>query len=135
MFVAAEIYFFERIEFMVCSKFNHTQCGRTCACAVACVYPHNSISNVVVSLTIHGQHINKYIYIYIYQKCSKNMKPLRKVINMYIYIYMYIFIYIFICIYMYMCTCVCVSLCLLCGAVSRRLSRVVACYVLFVVRD
>ena len=30
---------------------------------------------------------------------------------------------------------VCVSLCLLCGAVSRRVSRVVARYVLFVVRD
>ena len=27
------------------------QCGRTCACAVACLCPHNSISNVVVSLT------------------------------------------------------------------------------------
>ena len=31
--------------------------------------------------------------------------------------------------------CVCVSLCLLCGAVSRRVSRVVARCVLFVVRD
>ena len=37
--------------------------------------------------------------------------------------------------YMYMCVCVCVSLCLLCGAVSRRVSHVVARYVLFVVRD
>ena len=44
--------FFERFEFLVCSKFNHTQCGRTCACAVACLCPHNSISNVVVSVTI-----------------------------------------------------------------------------------
>ena len=26
-------YFFERFEFLVCSKFNHKQCGRTCACA------------------------------------------------------------------------------------------------------
>ena len=25
----------------------------TCACAVACLHPHNSITNVVVSLTIH----------------------------------------------------------------------------------
>ena len=32
-FVAAK-NFFERFEFLVCSKFNHTQCGRTCACAV-----------------------------------------------------------------------------------------------------
>ena len=30
-----------------------TQCGCTCACAVACLRPHNSISNVVVSVTIH----------------------------------------------------------------------------------
>ena len=29
--------FFERFEFWVCSNFNHTQCGRTCACAVACL--------------------------------------------------------------------------------------------------
>ena len=42
--------------------FNHTQCGRTCACAVACLCPHNSISNVVVSLNI---------YIYIYKMCSE----------------------------------------------------------------
>ena len=37
----------------MCSKFNHTPCGRSCACAVACLHPHNSISNVVVSVTIH----------------------------------------------------------------------------------
>ena len=36
-FVVAKIIFFERFEFLVCSKFNHTPCGRTCACAVACV--------------------------------------------------------------------------------------------------
>ena len=34
-------------------QFDHTQCGRTCACAVACLFPHNSISNVVASVTIH----------------------------------------------------------------------------------
>ena len=51
-FVAAE-FFFERFEFLVCSKFNHTPCGRTCACAVACLHPHNAISNVVASVTIH----------------------------------------------------------------------------------
>ena len=53
IFVVAEMNFFERFEFLVCSKFNHTQCGRTCACAVACLYPHNFISNVVASVTIH----------------------------------------------------------------------------------
>ena len=36
----------ERFEFLVCSKFNHTQCGCTCACAVARLHPRNSISNV-----------------------------------------------------------------------------------------
>ena len=45
--------FFEGFEFLVCSKFNHTQCGHPCACAAACLHPHNSISNVVVPLTIH----------------------------------------------------------------------------------
>ena len=48
-------------------------------------------------------------------------------LSLHIYIYRYI--------HMYMCVCVCVSLCLLCGAVSCRVSRVVARYVLFVVRD
>ena len=52
-------YFFEGFEFLVCS----------CECAVACLYPRNSISNVVASLTIDD---NTYIYI-----CK-----------MYIYIYM-----------------------------------------------
>ena len=50
-------YCFEQFEFLVCSKFNHIQWGRTCACAVACLCPHNSISNVVVSLTIHGRRL------------------------------------------------------------------------------
>ena len=45
--------FFERFEFLMRSKFNHMQQDCTCACAVACLHPHNSISNVVVSLTIH----------------------------------------------------------------------------------
>ena len=52
IFVAAEIIF-ERFEFLVCSKFNHMQRDCTCACAAACLHPHNSIPNVVVSLTIH----------------------------------------------------------------------------------
>ena len=44
-------FFFERSEFF--GVFNHTPCGRTSACAVACLHPHNSISNVVASVTIH----------------------------------------------------------------------------------
>ena len=54
-----ENYFFERFDFLVCSEFNHTQCGRTCACALACVCPQNSISNVVV-------RDDMYIYIQIF---------------------------------------------------------------------
>ena len=47
-----------RFEFEFCRY--HTQCGRTCACAVAYLCPHNSISNVVVSLTIHDNvHIHR----------------------------------------------------------------------------
>ena len=34
--------FFERFGFLVCSKFNHTQCGCTGACVVVCLHPHNS---------------------------------------------------------------------------------------------
>ena len=45
--------FFERFECLVFSKFNHMQRDSTGACAVACLHPRNSISNVVVSLTIH----------------------------------------------------------------------------------
>ena len=32
---------FEQFEFLVCSNFNHMQRDCTCACAVACLYPHN----------------------------------------------------------------------------------------------
>ena len=62
-FSSSRKIFFERFEFLVCSKFNHTHCGRTCACAVACLYPHNSISNVEASVTIHDDtHINVFFY-------------------------------------------------------------------------
>ena len=67
--------FFERFEFLVCSKFNHMQRDCTCACAVACLHPHNSVSNVVVSLTIHD-HENIYINISIFMRCSKKHKTI-----------------------------------------------------------
>ena len=37
--------------FLKAKKFNHTPLGCSCACAVACLCPQNSISNVVVSVT------------------------------------------------------------------------------------
>ena len=49
-FLRRENYFFERFEFLVCS----------CECAVACLCPRNSISNVGASLTIDD---NIYIYV------------------------------------------------------------------------
>ena len=52
-------HFFERFEFLVCSEFNHIQLDCTCACSVACLHPHYSISNVVVSLTIHDNICEK----------------------------------------------------------------------------
>ena len=69
----------------MCSKFNHTQCGRTCACAVACFCPDNSISNVVVSVTTC-------IYIY------TNIYRYR---DMWTYTNMYVFV----------CFCICILIC------------------------
>ena len=46
-----------------CVQSSITQYGRSCACAVACLYPHNSISNVVASVTIHD---DMYIFMYIF---------------------------------------------------------------------
>ena len=49
--------FFEGFELLVCS----------CECAVACLYPHNSSSNVVVSLTIHD---DMFMYVFIRDVCK-----------------------------------------------------------------
>ena len=49
-------YFFEGFEFLVCS----------CECAVAFLCPRNSISNVVVFVTIHD---DMFLYVYIYKRC------------------------------------------------------------------
>ena len=40
----------------------------TCACAVASLHPRNSISNVVVSLTIHDVIYIYNIYMYIHTR-------------------------------------------------------------------
>ena len=68
--------FFDRIEFLVCSKYNHMQRDCTCACTTACLHSRNSISNVVVSLTIHD---DKNIYLEICIRDVAKMKPLWKV--------------------------------------------------------
>ena len=72
---------------------------------MACLCSRNSISNVVASVTIHDD-MYKYIYIYLFKRClSTNMKPLWKVINIYMCAFTYIFnqihIYIYIYIHMY----------------------------------
>ena len=79
-------FFFERFEFLVCSKFNHTQCGRACACAVACLCPHNSDSNVVVFVTIHD---HTYIYTHFSPKIYVN-------VNVYVHIYVYGDVYVYV---------------------------------------
>ena len=50
----------------------------TCACAVARLRPHNSISNVVVSVTIHDDMFFN-MYVFVGDVCKKNMKPLWNV--------------------------------------------------------
>ena len=82
-------YIFERFEFLVCSKFNHTQCGHTRACAVACLCPHISISNVVVSVTTC-------LYIYKYFIDLEICEPYT---NMYLYMYMHMYFYVQVYIY------------------------------------
>ena len=58
---------FERFEFSECSKFKHMQRDCACACAVACLHQHISMSNVVVCLTIHDNiYITKY-----FRRCCK----------------------------------------------------------------
>ena len=61
-------FFFEGFEFMVCSKFNHTQCALHVHVLWACLCPQNSNSNVVVSVTIHMTRI--YIYTFFKDVCE-----------------------------------------------------------------
>ena len=64
-------FFFERFE-LLCVQRSITH---NVAVHVPVLCPHNSISNVVVSLTIHDN-----MYIYLFARCvAKNMKPLWKV--------------------------------------------------------
>ena len=123
----------------------------------------NSISNVVASLMIHDNiYFSKKSKICSLEavkllETAEGQRPLSPIImesvpdcffmrteqesdtEMHIYtdmyIYMYIYVYKYTYIHMYMCACDCKSLFLLCGAVSRRVSRVIGRYDLFVVRD
>ena len=70
-------FFLGEFDFLEWSKFNHTQRDCTCACVVACLHQHNSISNVS-SLTIHDNEKKKRIYLLISDE-AKNMKPVWKV--------------------------------------------------------
>ena len=70
-----------------CSKFKHTQCGGTCACAGACLHPHNLISNVVASVTIHD---DTYIYIHGLFEIYVN-----------VYVYACVHVYVYVCVYVY----------------------------------
>ena len=67
---------------------SHMQRDCTSARAVACLHPHISISNVIVSLVIHD---NMYIYIYKLHLC----------------IWTKICVFVYLCVYyIYMCVCV-----------------------------
>ena len=74
---------------------------RSCECAVDCLCPRNSISNVVAS-AIHND-LKKIIYVN--KRCSTHMEPLWKVINIYTYAHkdkhthIHMYIHIYICIY------------------------------------
>ena len=67
-FSSLRIFFCTIRFFGVFKVQSHTMCGRTCACAVACLCTQNSISIVVVSLTIHD---NILVNIYVCKRCSK----------------------------------------------------------------
>ena len=102
-FCRRENYFFEGFEFLV----------RSCECAVACLYPRNSISNVVVSLTVHDN-----IYTYLFCKMYKNVRDVAKRYETivedrkiymcaytYTYTYTYTHTYTYTYTYTYTCTC------------------------------
>ena len=58
-------YFFEGFDFFGVFKVqSHTMWPYMCLCCGCLVHPHNSISNVVVSLTIHDN-------VHIHKTCSK----------------------------------------------------------------
>ena len=66
----------------------------SCECAVACLCPRNSISNVVASVTIHDDML--YIYLKNRRDEAQNMNTLWKVINIYTCAYTYAHIHIHI---------------------------------------
>ena len=92
-----------------CSKFNYMQRDCTCACDLACLHLHNSISNVAVSVTIHD-----HIYTWIYLQICTCIFFLDILINGYMDMDMCICMCVCICVYM----CVCVLCLVPCSGVQ-----------------
>ena len=65
IFVVADFFLNDSNLWCVQSS-NLTQCGRTCACAVACLHPHNSMSNVVVSLIFANVYACEHVKVCVY---------------------------------------------------------------------
>ena len=87
-FVAAKIIFLNDSNFCCVQSSIHTPCGCPCgcpcACAVACLHPHNSISNVMVFVTIHGDtYLN--MCIYLSEMWRKNVETLWEVVRIVCY--------------------------------------------------
>ena len=85
-----------------CVQSYISQCGRTCACAVACLCPHNSITNVVVFVTIHDDILMCKMY--------ENMKSLRMYnihfqINFHVQIQVHVRVRVFVFVLACCCSC------------------------------
>ena len=76
IFVVADFFFFERFDFLRVQS--SITCNEICHVHVlwrVCTHPHNSISNVVVSVTIHDNiYMYKYIYIYMYMDVCERIR-------------------------------------------------------------
>ena len=116
--------FFWRIRIFGLFKVQlHTPCGCKCACAVACLCPHNSISNIVVSLTIHD---DMYMFMYLslrdvaktWNHCGRSKTSSCAHTRTLSYTDTYKYTYTYIYMYMYMCVCVSVCVCVCQGMIG-----------------
>ena len=117
--------FFLRFEFLVWSKFNYMQWDCTRTCPVLCLHPHNTIANVVVSLTIDDENflcVHKYIIIWeMLQKwnhCGRS-KALStehhgKCLTFKSFVKLVFFLSRCLCLCLYVCLSVCCVLCVVC---------------------